>query len=197
MHGICPALFGKRVRNRCACRPRLQPDSVEFDEEMRRPERIGDLARQGKGRGEFPGKERAQGIPGLPGAFEDQLAGSGGDRAGGADRADRASVAQDVANSSPLGGRQLRVCRQSARSDGFVVAERQAHPAVGSGVQGGERSGKSRCSRATASCGERAKVRRNLDPGMRSWPSIASSVNPARRRLSRRASSAVSKWVRM
>lgn len=62
MHGICPALFGKRVRNRCACRPRLQPDSVEFDEEMRRPERIGDLARQGKGRGEFPGKERAQGI---------------------------------------------------------------------------------------------------------------------------------------
>lgn len=64
MHGICPALFGKRVRNRCACRPRLQPDSVEFDEEMRRPERIGDLARQGKGRGEFPGKERAQGIIG-------------------------------------------------------------------------------------------------------------------------------------
>ena len=138
MHGICPALFGKRVRNRCACRPRLQPDSVEFDEEMRRPERIGDLARQGKGRGEFPGKERAQGIPGLPGAFEDQLAGSGGDRAEGADRADRASVAQDVANSSPLGGRQLRVCRQSARSDGCVVAERQAHPAVGSGVQGGK-----------------------------------------------------------
>ena len=119
MHGICTALIGKRVRGRgrCACRPRLRPDSVEFDEEMRRPERIGGFARQGKRRGEFPGKERAQGIPGLPGAFEDQLAGSGGDRAGGADRADRASVAQDVANSSPLGGRQLRVCRQSGRSN--------------------------------------------------------------------------------
>ena len=143
MHGICTALIGKRVRgrSRCACRPRLRPDSVEFDEEMRRPERIGGFARQGKGRGEFPGKERAQGILGLPGAFEDQLAGSGGDRAGGADRADRASVAQDVANRSPFGGRQLSVCRQSARSDGCVVAERQAHPAVGSGVQGGERFG--------------------------------------------------------
>ena len=178
-----------RFRNRCIP-PRLQPVQLNS---MR-------CVTQ-KGSGTWPGREkassrerRAQGMPGLSRAFEDQLAGSGGDRAGGADRADRASVAQDVANRSPLGRRQLRL--PPVRSSRRVRRSGTTGAAVGSRVQGGERFGEIRCSLATASCGERAKVRRNLDPGMRGWPSIASSVNPARRRLSRRASSAVSKWVR-
>ena len=109
MHGICTALIGKRVSGSVCMPLRLRSDSVEVDKEMRRPERVGGFARQGKGRSEFTGKERPQGIPSLPGAFEDQLAGACGYRAGGADRADRASVAQDAADRSPLGGRQLRI----------------------------------------------------------------------------------------
>lgn len=141
MHGICPALFGKRVRNRCACRPRLQPDSVEFDEEMRRPERIGGFAGRGRGGASSPGKSVRRAYPASP--VRSRISWQA--------PVEIVREVRTVRTGHPL-RRMLRTAARSAGVSsasaasplvptGCVVAERQAHPAVGSGVQGGERFG--------------------------------------------------------
>ena len=133
------------------------------------------FARQGK-EGRVPRERACAGHASLPGAFEDQLAGS----------------VRSCGRCGPCGqGIRCAGCceQQPARRRQLASA---ASPLVPTGGRSGTTGapcrrpwgagrkirGKSVAAVRRLPCGERAKVRRNLDPGMRSWPSIASSVNP-------------------